>query len=325
MNNSVFNDWYAVAFSKDIKTGQIYPISLLGEPLILFRDSDNNICCLQDRCSHRSTPLSLGRIDNGRVECKYHGWQFAGDGKCTHIPALGEGRASPPRSCVPAKLTIVKHGLVWVHSGVAKELALDDKYDQLFSESENSYRADYSIDLDIPHELMVENLLDPSHLPFTHHGTLSKREKASPIDFTVEHASDRISSIATVVNDSNTIDFVFIKPYVVCFDVAFSANKGMRQVHFCIPVAKNKMRLNSVFFYKNMSWFKFIPFMGALQRRMSRKIVQQDIAMLVGQHKNLLLGAKAWNQAISADKMAQSYRNWLQEELEKSAPWFAGF
>ena len=85
------------------------------------------------------------------------------------------------------------------------------------------------------------------------------------------------------------------------------------------------MRLNSVFFYKNMSWFKFIPFMGRLQRRMSHKIVQQDIEMLVGQHNNLLLGAKAWNQAISADKMAKAYRNWRQSELEKAQIWFAGF
>ena len=69
----------------------------------------------------------------------------------------------------------------------------------------------------------------------------------------------------------------------------------------------------------------YLHVMGRLQRRMSYKIVQQDIEMLVGQHNNLLLGAKAWNQAISADKMAKAYRNWLESELEKAQIWFAGF
>lgn len=41
-------------------------------------------------------------------------------------------------------------------------------------------------DLDIDHALMVENLLDPAHLPFTHEGTLSKRANAKPLRMDVD-------------------------------------------------------------------------------------------------------------------------------------------
>ncbi|MDF1654976.1 MAG: hypothetical protein P1U34_07680 [Coxiellaceae bacterium] len=58
---------------------------------------------------------------------------------------------------------------------------------------------------------------------------------------------------------------------------------------------------------------------------MSKKIVFQDIAMLTGQNDNIHLGAKPWNQAINADKLALMYRQWLNRELESQSPWFTGF
>ena len=173
---------------------------------------------------------------------------------------------------------------------------------------------------------MIENLLDPSHLPFAHHGTLSNRKKAAPIGFEVKQVSNTIDGVATVFSGktNKTINFHFIGPHAVYFDVDFE-NKGMRQIHFCIPLTPTSMRLNSIFFYKNMPWLKAIPFMKIFQKRMSKKIVFQDIAMLEGQNKNICLGAKPWNRAINADKLAYIYRQWLDKELQKKSPWFIGF
>ena len=49
--------------------------------------------CLADTCPHRLAPLSEGRLavdasGKTRLECSYHGWQFAGCGKCTKLPQL---------------------------------------------------------------------------------------------------------------------------------------------------------------------------------------------------------------------------------------------
>ena len=64
----VRNSWYAAAWSEEI--GQRQPLSrtVIGERLVLYREPDGTAAVLEDRCAHRSMPLSLGRIaDGGRL------------------------------------------------------------------------------------------------------------------------------------------------------------------------------------------------------------------------------------------------------------------
>ena len=58
---------------------------------------------------------------------------------------------------------------------------------------------------------------------------------------------------------------------------------------------------------------------------MSKKIVHQDLAMLAGQQKNLERGAKAWNQAINADRLAMQYRQWFEQSNQEDKLWFTMF
>jgi phenylpropionate dioxygenase-like ring-hydroxylating dioxygenase large terminal subunit len=52
------------------------------------------------------------------------------------------------------------------------------------------------------HGLFIENILDPSHLPFTHDGTLSKRSKAD--EMKVEMLFDNVFSKAAPAKDGQT-------------------------------------------------------------------------------------------------------------------------
>jgi len=327
VRKSLFSTWYPITFSNDIKPNKIYSLKLLNEPLILYKDQQNKIACLQDRCPHRSTPLSLGRLNEGNIECLYHGWQFNRKGECIRIPAQKSEQKISKRSCVPYKHVLEKEGLVWVYIGQDAEPEFDQQLcDPLNYHDKNTIRFDFSMDVQIPHELMVENLLDPAHLPFAHHGTLSNRKKASPITFKIKKENNCIQGVATTLTkeQEKQFHFNFIAPYIVYFDINFS-NKGMRQVHYCLPLTPDTMRLNSVFYYKNMSWLRWIPFIKYFQSKMSKKIVIQDIAMLKGQNNNLLLNAKPWNYAINADKLGVAYRNWFEQEIKVASPWFNGF
>lgn len=54
-----------------------------------------------DVCPHRSAPLSMGTVENGKVVCFYHGWSFGKDSSCTDIPtlnAVAEDRLDPERN-----------------------------------------------------------------------------------------------------------------------------------------------------------------------------------------------------------------------------------
>ena len=69
-----------------------------GVALVTWTDDTGCRRAALDRCPHRRAPLSSGTIDGGVLRCAYHGWAFAGDGRCVEIPALGPEARIPPRA-----------------------------------------------------------------------------------------------------------------------------------------------------------------------------------------------------------------------------------
>src|SRR5262245_31784146 len=81
-------DQWFVACQSDELSGAPISRSILGVPLVLFREQGGRAAALLDRCPHRNVPLSLGRVAEGQLECAYHGWRFDGTGACRAIPGL---------------------------------------------------------------------------------------------------------------------------------------------------------------------------------------------------------------------------------------------
>lgn len=40
---------------------------------VIFRGKDGRPGCVRDQCAHRACPLSLGKVEEGRIQCPYHG------------------------------------------------------------------------------------------------------------------------------------------------------------------------------------------------------------------------------------------------------------
>ena len=81
---NVCRAWYPLLLSKDLKVSPMgkrvapHGVCLLGIPLVIFRDKTGQAFCLEDKCPHRSAPLSIGQVVDGVLECAYHGWQLEG-------------------------------------------------------------------------------------------------------------------------------------------------------------------------------------------------------------------------------------------------------
>ncbi|HEY0218940.1 MAG TPA: Rieske (2Fe-2S) protein, partial [Afipia sp.] len=84
---ALLNDWHVIAFSKDVPQGKVVPATLLGEDLILWRDSSGKVHVWKDLCIHRGARLSKGWIAGDTVVCPYHGWRYDGSAKCVLVPA----------------------------------------------------------------------------------------------------------------------------------------------------------------------------------------------------------------------------------------------
>ena len=49
------------------------PIDCFEEPWVVFRGKDGKPGCVQNTCAHRACPLHLGSVNEGRIQCPYHG------------------------------------------------------------------------------------------------------------------------------------------------------------------------------------------------------------------------------------------------------------
>jgi chlorophyllide a oxygenase len=49
------------------------PIDCFEEPWVIFRGKDGQPGCVQNTCAHRACPLHLGSVNEGRIQCPYHG------------------------------------------------------------------------------------------------------------------------------------------------------------------------------------------------------------------------------------------------------------
>src|SRR5260370_21774060 len=74
--NYPLNCWYVAAISEEV-AGKLLGRRLLGEDVLLYRQEGGMVVALEDRCVHRSMPLSLGYLVGDQVVCGYHGFTYA--------------------------------------------------------------------------------------------------------------------------------------------------------------------------------------------------------------------------------------------------------
>ena len=167
-------NWWPVITTEAIDPTRPNSIELLNQKLVLFF-ADGQWKCLRDRCSHRFAPLSEGRVVKSCLQCAYHGWEFDGTGSCQRAPQTSEAtpRNVPAVEAFPVR---IKAGMVFVWADPPSSKQLGESIPlPIFPLLEEWYkiRGDSSCfmrDLPYGYELLGENLLDLSHLPFSHHG-----------------------------------------------------------------------------------------------------------------------------------------------------------
>ena len=108
--------WYAAIASQKLNDRPAVA-RVLDWDLALFRDADGAPHAVHDRCAHRGAQLSLGEVRENRLACRYHGWRYAGDGRCVHIPSLTDGQDIAKGLGVRGFPCAEADGYVWVWMG----------------------------------------------------------------------------------------------------------------------------------------------------------------------------------------------------------------
>ncbi len=158
--------WYVACASSELED---LPIArtLLGTPLVLFRGPDGKPAALLDRCAHRNVPLSLGRRVDGRLECGYHGWQYAEDGRCVKVPGLC-GEAGKPARAVPRFAAMEQDAFVWVYASPDSD-PTEGPF-ALPTLGDGSVEVRRVVEVESPLTMTLENALDVPHTAVLHRG-----------------------------------------------------------------------------------------------------------------------------------------------------------
>lgn len=330
-------------------SAEVVPAAVFGRPLVLWRSTDNGpIYCADDLCPHRAAALSEGRLRDGKIECYYHGWQFSGQdkGACTFIPQLSSKASSiPKRACLRMRPCRVVEGIVWAWMGdddseepTKEPPRQDHELDEQTGQRPGCILNDFQIDLPYDWSYLVENLIDPAHIPISHDRTPGggKRENAEPYEMVVDPTSMNSQGftgryrVESKMPDGPWTEVRFDAPGVVR-QIGTQPKIVFGAALHCMPLALGRSRLLFRAYFGGIPWFLKLMVLSKpkfLRNLNSCKILEQDVGLITTQEDHfarnpersleddfLLLG--------SSDALLAAYRRWM-DSVGHGMPWFQG-
>ena len=159
--------WYVAAWNDEVSREPLAR-TVLGEDIVLFRKRDGTVAALEDRCAHRRLPLSAGRVVDDSIQCGYHGLVYDAAGKCTKIP----GQDRPSAVCVKAYPVVERDRfvMVWMGDPAHADASRIVSFPKLSDPNWGVTKVRLHIKGN--YLLIVDNLLDLSHIAYVHNSTI---------------------------------------------------------------------------------------------------------------------------------------------------------
>ncbi len=305
----LIEDWHPVARIEDLAGGGPIAARLLGEDIVLWR-SGEQFFAWRDLCVHRGTRLSLGRVVDGvRLECPYHGWTYATDGRCVLMPAHPE-QAPPAKACVVTYRAAAAHGVVWITLGGGAEkiptfgLLEDPTHRVLLA-------GPYRVKASGPR--IVENFLDVGHFPFVHEGILGDRARPEIEDYTATIEAGGVIAEGVKVfqpdpygtGEGSVVTYTYRvhRPLTASF-----VKHGEHSFGMLLSVTPHDAVDSTAWMWMAMNYEPTSPMVEFQDR-----IFAQDWPILESQRPELLPLDLQAELHLRSDRTAIAYRRWLRE------------
>lgn len=334
MEFNFFQNWYPISPIEDIDPNKPTKVTILGLNLVIWKaKSAEKYSVFLDQCPHRLAPLSEGRIDDktDNLMCSYHGWQFDPKGVCTNIPQAEKPEiinSNKQNFCVKMFPSSEENDLLWVWPDLnSAELAAqtDLPLSPQINREKGFVWSNLVRDLEYDWSLLVENVADPSHVPFAHHGVQGNRDKAGPIS--IELLTSNRDLIEVISNRGIKSKITFQPPCRLEYAINFSDDKQVGLIAYCIPVSPGKSRIVAQFsrnfaqklHYLTPRWWDHLA---------NRNEVLDGDMILLHQQEYLLAEKQtqeSWKTAYKlptgSDRLVIEYRNWFDKYCGGKLPW----
>lgn len=338
----VRNCWYAAGWSRDFAQDRVAGVTMLNEPIVVYRKSDGGAVALQDRCCHRFAPLSMGRLEGDDLRCMYHGLKFAPSGKCIEIP--GQSKI-PPQAYVRRYPIVDKYSVAWIWMGdpaIADEslipdfVGVDDPH-WAMKPGRMDYNANYF--------LINDNLLDLSHIAFLHRKSLGATFTPEGVSRPTVTRMARGVRIQNWINSGpsrmvpsiregrvdifQTYDFMIPGVFLLRADFypegtasMFPGREptGVELIHrqFTCQAVTPLTDDRTCYFFAYGPWAKEAELIDAFYQ-LGLKAFNEDRTMIEAQQKNLNISPEARMLTIAIDSGPAQFRRMMEELMRAEA------
>ncbi|KAM7280100.1 hypothetical protein ACFE04_007234 [Oxalis oulophora] len=353
-----YSKWYPVMPLCDLDKRRPHAKKVIGLDVVVWWDrNENEWKVFDDACPHRLAPLSEGRIDQwGRLQCVYHGWCFNGEGNCKFIPQAppdGPPVHTSKKACVAAYPTVVHHDILWFwpNSDPKYKDILEKEKPPFMPELEDPSFTRLMGNREIPYgyEILIENLMDPAHVPYAHYGIMqmrqpeekADREGGKPLNMTVEKIDKD-----GFISKSDTGRSKFFAPNIFYSYTepmedqvngaaapgtksSSSKQRRMALIFMCVPVSPGNSRLIWVFPRNFGVWLdKVVP--RWIFHIGQNLILDSDLYLLhVEERKIKEIGPANWQKACyvptKSDAKVVGFRRWLNKYASGHVDWKGKF
>ena len=162
------NRWYVAAWDNELGDKPLARI-IMDDPIVFFRDSAGKPVALEDSCAHRYMALSEGKVIDGCIQCPYHGLEYDNTGTCVTVPGQSY---IPPGAAVNAYPVAERYRYIWVWTGdpaLADESLIPDFH---WNDDPDWVAVGDYFYVKGSYRLLIDNLLDLSHVAYVHATTL---------------------------------------------------------------------------------------------------------------------------------------------------------
>ena len=322
--------WYPIYYLDDLDKNKLSRFTLLATDLVIWWDkSAQTWQVFEDKCPHRLAPLSEGRVNEaGQLECPYHGWAFSGEGECEVIPQQqpgGEAHTSQ-RACVRSYPTAIAQGLLFVYPGIKENAPhVPVPIIEPIEEDPDAWVC-LNIFRDLPYDALtlLENVIDASHIPYTHHKTVGNRANVAPLELEVIESDKQgfkgIWEEGPRKGKLGTQYTAFTAPCLVWHDLTSKQFGRTLTVVYATPISKGRCRLFARFPFKFSSPFPrfFIKLAPQWYSHTNQNGVLEDDQIFLHHQERYLaaLGggeqySKAFYLPTKADLYVSELRQWV--------------
>jgi phenylpropionate dioxygenase-like ring-hydroxylating dioxygenase large terminal subunit len=176
--------WIPALLADELPAPDCAPLrlSLLGEDLVAFRDSEGRVGILDAYCAHRRSRMFFGRNEESGLRCIYHGWKYDVAGQCVDMPT--EPADSPFKDRVRIKSYPAREwgDVVWAYMGPAELTPELPQFE--WCRLPTSHRMVSRWIQECNYLQGVEGEIDPTHAPTLHQwfdGAMGKQGATDPM------------------------------------------------------------------------------------------------------------------------------------------------